>query len=273
MPQNPGNWKHRANHLLSDPIARFFSLGLIIFAAHRFLKDTPSQIEISRGLRADLSRQFQDQMGRAPRASEIETRLGKWKLDEALYREALRMGLDREDATIRALLIDRLRARIAVESRISEPTEADLDQWLAQHRDLYETQTLYEHEYVVFATNEDAPARRRATAAQALKAGARPSELGLRSVVAKINRDRIEQDFGTDLAARICGLPLHEWQALDGPTSLLLVRMNSVEGGLPTREKLRDRLTADWQAAMRQAAVERASQAIVARYHFEESTK
>lgn len=273
MLQNPGTWKRRTTRLLSDPITRFFSLGAIIFVAHRWFIDDPHTIEIGHGLRADLQRQFQDRMGEAPNPTETEGTLRSWKLDEALYREALRINLDRDDAAIRALLIDKLRAQIALESWIPEPTDADLDQWLAQHQDLYETQTLYEHEYIVFARNEDSAAQRRATAEHALRAGASPSQLGLRSVAAKISRERIEQDFGTDLANQICSLPLREWQALDGPASLLLVHMMDVTGGLPSREKLHTRLTADWQSAMRQRVVERESQAILARYRFEERSK
>lgn len=273
MLQNPGTWKRRTKTLLNDPITRFFALGTLIFVAHRWFIDDPHTIEISRGLRADLRRQFQDRTGKAPNSNEDEATLRSWKLDEALYREALQVNLDRDDAAIRALLIDKLRAQISMNSQVPEPTDADLDQWLAQHRDLYETQTLYEHEYIVFAKNEDSATQRRATVERALKAGASPLQLGLRSVAAKISRERIEQDFGADLASRICSLPLREWQPLDGPASLLLVRMMDVTGGLPSRETLHTRLTADWQSAMRQQVVERESQAILARYRFEERSK
>ena len=55
-----------------------------------------------------------------------------WERDEALARQAKREGLDRNDRTIRAVLADHLRARIAQGIPNRQPTAADLDAWLAR---------------------------------------------------------------------------------------------------------------------------------------------
>ena len=53
----------------------------------------------------------------------------------------------------------------------------------------------------------------------------------------------------------------------------LLVRLNAVEGGLPSAAELRPRLVADWLFAQQQHAVDEAVRAIVGRYRFEERSR
>ena len=52
----------------------------------------------------------------------------------------------------------------------------------------------------------------------------------------------------------------------------MLARVKSVDGGVPTREKLGARLVADWKRATEQEAVDRILQRTIDRYryHFEE---
>lgn len=270
MAQALGVWKRSLMGLLREPTVHFFIVGALIFVTHHALGDDARRVEVGPGLRADLTRQFQDRMGKAPNSTELQAILQNWKFEEVLYREALREGLDREDASIRALLVDKLRARLADSVQVREPSDAELEAWLNQHRDLYETPMLYAYEYVVFRKEEPHAEQHRTRAAAALKSGSTPSALGLRSVSAKIHRQRIEQDFGPELCAKICSLPLGEWQSLDGPDILLLVRMSEVEGGLPSREVLQERLVADWKLAERQQAAEHKAQALLGRYRFEE---
>lgn len=272
MTSTPSAENSKLKRLLSEPTLHFFMLGALVFLVHRVFGDDSRTVEISPGLRADLTRQFQDRMGKTPSPAELDLELQRWKLDEVLYREALRAGLDREDASIRSLLTDKLRARLTQETPIREPSDSELDQWLLQHRDLYETQVLYEHEYIVFEGKDQSAQQKREQSQRALTAGATPASLGLRTVAAKITRERIERDFGRELADRIIGLAPGTWQALPATESLLLLRMIGIEGGLPSREQVRERLVNDWQAALKQAAVERKAQALLGHYRFEERT-
>ena len=267
------SWTRKAARWLSEPTIHFFIIGAVIFLIHRLIAGDPRTIVIDQALRNDIVRRFQDSWKRPPTDTEIDAELQRWKRDEALYREALREGLDREDPMVRSLLIGKVRERAALELPLREPSESELEQWLAEHRDLYEAPRVYEHEYAVFPNNGPAAEQQRAKYERALKAGLTPAALGLRTVAANVTRDRIEQEFGPDLANRICGLPIGEWQPLESDKSLLLVRMIRIEGGLPGPELLHERLVAGWKGDMQQKAVERASQAIEARYRFEERSK
>jgi hypothetical protein len=260
--------------LLREPTVHFFIIGACLFLANQVIAGDPRTIIITPALRADLVRRFQDQRGgQAPSDAELETELRSWKTEEALFREALREGLDRDEPAIRNLLILKMRERASLQVSAPEPSELDIEQWFERHRALYETPTIYEHEYAIFPRTEPNAEQQRSQYERALKAGTTPAALGLRTVAANVARERIENDLGPELAQQICNLPIGEWHSLKDDKNLVLVRMIRIQGGLPNRDALRERLVMSWKAEMQGRAIERATQAIAARYRFEEAEK
>jgi hypothetical protein len=263
-------WKRRAALLLAEPTVRFFVVGALLFAAHRLVVGNPRVVVVTSGVKADLARKFRDNNGRAPTPAELEGELRAWERDEALYREALRGRLDRNDATIRTVLADRVRARAAVGFAKREPTPAELDGWLAAHRSLYEAPRRYDYGTVAFPRADRSSPAELDRFERALKDGASASGLGRPIVGGDLTADELAKRVGAPLAARIVGLPVGQWRRLESDEALLLARVNAVEGGLPSAEVLRQRLVADWQIAQQRRAVDEAVQAIVDRYRFEE---
>ena len=259
--------------LLREPTFHFFALAMIAFVAHRLIVGDPRTIELTSALKADIVRRYQDQLGRPLSSAEVEASVAAWKVDEALYREALREGIDRDDPTVRNLIISSLRERLMQQTRLREPTEAELQQYLEQHRVDYELPRLYEHEFVTWPKREPGAERERAKYERLLAAGATPASLGLPSTAANVDRKRIEQEFGPEVAEKIPHLPLGKWQALESGDRLILVRLIRVQGGLAEPAVLHEQLRAGFQAALGQQALEQATQAITRRYRFEEESR
>ena len=94
----------RLKRLLREPTVHFFLLGALLFLLHHLIVGAPRTVAVTPGVRAEVARRFKDHNGRPPSDAEVEAALRDWKRDEALYREALRDGLDRDDATIRTVL-------------------------------------------------------------------------------------------------------------------------------------------------------------------------
>ncbi len=138
-----GDWRRRAKRLSREPTVHFFILGALLFLLHHLIVGNPRTIVVSPGVKAAVTRRFQDHAGRAPTPAEADAALRDWKRDEALFREALREGLDRDDATIRNVLVDRMRARAALEAPKHEPSDAELEGWLASHRELYDVEGVH----------------------------------------------------------------------------------------------------------------------------------
>ena len=270
---NQGFWSSRTGRLLREPMVHFFLLGAGVFLAHRIVVGDPRRIVMGAGLRPDLERQVRDQLGRPPTPDELTAAMQTWKRDEALYYEALRLGLDRDDPLVRNFLVDRIREHLWRQAPTPEPTDGDLDRWFAEHRGLYEKPLVYEFEYAVFPRSDPAAEKQREQRARALNAGATPASLDLRTVVAKVERDGIEAELGKEAAAGIVALTIGTWRLFENTQRLILARMIGIEGGLPAPAALRERLLVDCKMAMQQQAVQRAVDTIVDRYRFEERGK
>jgi len=259
--------------LMRQPTLHFFAIAAAALLVQRLIVGDAHAIELTPALKADLLRRYHDQMGRAATPAEAEGVLTNWKTEEVLYREALRERLDRDDSTVRNLLIGKMRERLLLQTPLGEPSEADLQQFLEQHRGDYEMPLIYEHEYVVFPKQEPGAEQLRAKYERQLAAGATPTSLGLRSTVANVNRERIEQEFGPAVADQIRSLPAGQWHELETNDRLLLVKVNGMQGGLAPPAVLHEQLLAGFQAAEAQKAVERATQAVAQRYRFEEKSR
>lgn len=252
----------------------FFALAAVLLVAQRAWRGDPRTIVVTPALKADLLRRYQDQLSRAPTPDEAAAFLAAWKTDEALYREALRTGIDRDDPTIRSVLISKMRERAMLQTRIPEPTDAELTAYRERHPDQFDAPVMYEHEVVAFPKNSDpAAAQKRAQAARRLDAGATPAALGLRSTAANVTRARIAQDLGAAVADQIVRLPVGGWHQLESADRLLLVRMIAIQGGPPPPDVLHARLVAAWKGEMEEKALAQATQAISQRYRFEEPSR
>jgi len=256
---------------LRDPTIRFFMLGGLLFLVHRLVVGDPRIIVIGPGTKADVVRRFRDQSGHAPTPTEVETALRDWQRDEALYREALREGLDRDDPVVRTVLIDKVRAQATAEAPKREPSDAELDRWFAAHRTLYETPRRYAIEWVSFPKQPGGAREQRETFERAVEKGADPRFLGRPILGAKLKLDEVGEKLGRDVSQAVPTFALNVWQRGESATELLLLRVNEVTGGLPSREELRPRLVVDWSFSEQQKAVAGILQGIVARYRFEES--
>lgn len=260
----------KAFPLLREPTVQFFVLGALLFAGHRLVVGNPRVIVVGSGLRADLQRRLRDQTGRQPSPAELAAALAGWKRDEALYREALRERLDRDDPTVRAVLADKMRARAVREMEKREPSDAELRGYLDSHRAAYEVPVRYAFESVSFARGERNAQEARASYQRALATGAKPASLGRPILSGSLTREELGEKFGAVLADAMCGLPVGSWQALASDDSLLLVRISGKQGGLPAWDVLRPRLASDWDLAAKQEAVDSMARAVVGRYRFEE---
>ena len=262
--------------LLREPTLHFFALAALLFLVHRLVFGDPRVIVVRAGLRADLERRLRDQQGRPPTSSEMQAVIEAWERDEVLYREALRDRLDRDDPTIRMVLADKMRARAVREMPKREPTEEELKEFMAAHRADYETPLRYDFELVSFPKKPAAKAgtaeELRASFQRGLAAGTRPSMLGRPVISGTLTREDLTLKFGPAVSARICSLTPgpESWAPAETQDSLLLVRLNRIEGGLPTWDVLRPQVRIEWDSTARKQAVERMTRELMQRYRIEE---
>lgn len=99
------NWRR----LIRQPLFHFFLLGSLLFAAQDHLPRPADTIRVTTADIQRLREDWQRDTGRAPTPAQLQASLQHWLDDEALLREALRLGLDRRDAVAQRRLLMNLR--------------------------------------------------------------------------------------------------------------------------------------------------------------------
>jgi len=259
--------------VLSEPLVHFAGLGLLFFALHAALAPRSSEALAVDGARvratgAELARR----LGRDATPVEVAAALRVELDEERLYREALALGLDRDDPIVRRRLIQKLRF---VHEDLAAPLEPDDDALLAVRDAAPARYTVPARRALtqVFAARErhaDPQAAARALQ-ERLLAGAEPSGLGDLCVHGQRFGERTAAAyagiFGESFAAALSDMPLGTWSIAQSNLGWHAVRIDAHSPPvLPELAALRPRLRADWEAARREASSEAALAELRARY-------
>lgn len=260
-----------------EPLVHFGTAGALIFLAQAATGSDARDIPLTQAIQQEVRQELAARLGRLPTPQEQAQALARWKLEEALYREGLARGLDRDDPLVRSRVVQKLRTIQAGLLLPEPPTERDLRAWLTEHSTLYTTPVRYDFEQVFFAKQTvNAQARARAIAATledgspAPGVGDEPPEG--RAVLGRTLQD-LTQSFGASFARSLASLSPGRWELLESDRGYHLVRLERVEGGVPSFDELRPRLHNDVLLARREALRRQAEQQTLARYRFVESAR
>jgi hypothetical protein len=235
--------------LLREPLVHFLVAGAAIYLALGWFGnpvDPASRtITLTDDDRAGIALGFERTVGRAPTDAEMDGLVDRWVREEVLYREALRLGLDRDDAVVRRRLSTKMDELAAASAETASVDGATLADWLAAHPARFVEDSRLTFDQLYFA-NESAA---RAELAERVPRGF-PISLPA-SIMDKTSAD-VRDLFGQQFAEEISGLPPSgKWQ---GPVASgfgwHLVRLRARQPGVvPPLASIRDRVEADWRNA------------------------
>ena len=245
--------------VLREPLLHFAVLGAALFVGYGLVKPSSSgseEIVVSAGQVASLEAQFQATWRRPPTDDERRALIESYVREEVLYREGVALGLDRDDQVIR----NRVKQKVEVlseDSLSTEPTEADLAQYLAAHAAEFAIPPPVTFEQVYFD-----PGRRGAnldrdlTAALAALRGGRGAQgIGDSTLLTARMDNALPSDiaarFGAEFAQGAATLPAGQWQGpIRSTYGFHLVRV--IARGVPvvpTLADARDLVVREWNRA------------------------
>jgi hypothetical protein len=256
-------------------------LGALIFVLHRAWQDATSRDEVivlTPALRADLERELTAMLGRQPNGAELAQALETWKIEEILFREGQRLGLNEGDPLVRRRVVTKV---LELEQKLAvgrQPSDAELDAWLAEFSERYTEPRRYGFEQVFVSGKASQAMPRALSIARALEGGAQPAGRGDPFEGGTTFTDRtlesLRQLFGTRFADQVAALEVGRWRVVESVHGLHVLKLTGVtEGRPPERERLRPRLVRDWKLAQREIVVELARQKYEDRYVFEEAPR
>jgi hypothetical protein len=124
---------------LREPLVHFLALGAMVFALFQTnaSRDTPldARIVINPAKVEQFITVFSRTWHRPPSQQELEALIEDYIKEEVLYREALVMGLDKDDIIVRRRMRQKLEFLTEDASVTSQPTAQDLQRWLDSHPD------------------------------------------------------------------------------------------------------------------------------------------
>lgn len=250
---------------IREPLVHFLGGALLIFAffwatgSDRDPADYAINIDetdISR-LKAGWVQNFR----RAPTQAELDSLIDQEIAEEIYYREALRLGLDKNDPVIRRRLFTKMRFVDGEDTANVAPTDAVLQQWLDKDPARYALSPLYDFEQIYLGQISAAEAGDRI---DQLNNGAKPSaftqSISLPGTVARASIAEVSRQFGDRFAEQLGGLEPGLWS---GPVTsgfgVHAVRITAkVPGKKAALNDVRQRVANDWHAAQQAARQEKA---------------
>jgi len=257
---------------IREPLVLFLALGALMFllfglfgtpdtgATDRIVVTEP-QIEF-------LVQAFGKTWQRPPTEQELSALVDDYVREEIYYREALAMGLDREDTIIRRRLRQKLEFLTDDISAMREPTEEELQAYLEANPEAFRVPARLSFEQIYL--NPDTRGESiEANAKELLESLRRPDSdleaaelerLGdpimLPTFVGMATEPAIDRRFGAGFASLLVDFKVGEW---DGPVEsgfgahLVRVRERH-EGESPPLAEVRDAVEREWRNIQRTAA-------------------
>ena len=270
----------RLGRLLREPLVQFLLLGGALFLLYQAVSPVPeappNRIVVDAGQVARLTQRFERIWLRPPTRAELDGLIEDHVIEEILYREALALGLEKNDLVIRRRLrqkMDFLNEDLGAQR---EPNEAELQAYLNAHADKFAAppRTSFRHVYLK-PESDRAAARARAEALRGhLDAGSVAlDEAGdatlLPRTLENASSREIARAFGEPFAAAMEKVPADGgWHGpLETEYGLHLVNIGARDlGGALPLSAVRPAVEREWAAAQRAAAKAQFYAALRSRY-------
>ncbi|WP_108792101.1 peptidyl-prolyl cis-trans isomerase [Erythrobacter sp. Alg231-14] len=236
---------------VKEPLVHFLVLGGIVYLALTWggepIDPSSRVIEVGKAEQAQLSLRFESLMGRAPTDAELDARIEQFVRDEVLYREALRLGLDQNDAVVRQRMVSKMDMSASAAAEAAQPDDATLRAYFDDNPDRYAGPTLVSFDQVYFVDRADAQS--------ALEVGNFSGEgISLPDAVEVTSVRGVQARFGEVFARALVDLELASdgGSAWQGPVpsgfGWHLVRLRERKAERPEFVSVRDQVENDWRS-------------------------
>jgi hypothetical protein len=252
-----------------EPMVHFLVIGAAIFVlSARFGGDQQSaprdRIVVTDGRVQQLARIFVKTWQRPPTAQELRGLIDAHIKEEVYYREALRIGLDRDDTLIRRRMQQKMEFMTEPSEDALAATDAELEAFLATHRAEFrvEPKLAFEQIFINPQRSELLAATRikkLLTEVSATPSDADPRSLGdttlLPRAIPLAPVSGIDRNFGKGFGAQLARLPLNAWSGpVRSPYGLHLVRVTVRRDGYdPPLAEVRAAVERKWRDDKRDA--------------------
>lgn len=270
--------------LLSEPLLHFVLIGAALFGLYALVPGGPPATPAAKEIRLSLPELnqlivlFQAQWKRPPTPQELQQLVENKVQQEVLYREALAMGLDKDDEIVKRRMAQKMQFLAEDVAAAREPSRDELQRWFESRPALFAQPPRLGLRHLYFSTDRrGARARDDALAALARLAG-QPQDTALAASLADPfmfqdhYRDRtpefLAKEFGPGFARAVSTLAPGAWSGpVQSGFGWHLVYVDTVvPGRVPAFEEIEAEVQQAWLAEQKAQASSKAYQDLRAKY-------
>ncbi|MBW1751355.1 MAG: peptidyl-prolyl cis-trans isomerase [Deltaproteobacteria bacterium] len=267
--------------LIREPLLHFLVIGAALFFLFSQVGgpeiETDNRIVITQADLDRLADVWLRRTGRPPTSQDRKRQLDHFIRDQVLYREALVMGLDKDDAIVRRRLSQKMEYLFNDLSATVEPDEAELNSFLTDNVSKFTVPATISFRHIYLDPNS----RGQGVYGDAEKLLAQLHDpAGVTDAASKSDRSLLPYDyseerekqlaslFGGSFATQLFALPTGSWQGpIDSRYGVHLVYVKShIMPRLPQLSEIRERVSSEWKAEKQRKTGELFYQSLLQRY-------
>jgi hypothetical protein len=269
---------------LREPLVHFLLAGAILFGLSGLTQSgrsatAPSQeIRLSLDEIAQLTLLYESQWRRPPTPQDLQRMVENKVQQEILYREALAMGLDKDDEIVKRRMAQKMQFLAEDVAAAREPTTAELQVWYEQNSAKFAMPSRFSFRHFYFSPDRRGKRTRDDAAAALAQLGGQPEDTTLAAALADpfmfqdYYRDRapdyLGKEFGPQFARAVEQLAPGSWQGpIESGFGWHLVYVDTViPGRVPAFEEIEADVKTAWLGEQKALAWEKAYKEMRARY-------
>jgi hypothetical protein len=265
---------------MRQPLVHFVVAGFALFVIYamlhpeRFAADTSRRIELSATDVGTVELAFIARWQRSPTPTELRSLLASEVRNEILSREAIALGLDKDDIIVKRRLTQKMEFLADDMSGLRDPTPAELRDWFDLHKSEFEPAPRITFRHVFFSTDqrgagaEGAARKALMSVSDRRDAVPRGDLFMFQDYYAGQTEVQVAQVFGSDFAKTLFSTETQRWS---GPFASGLgwhiVRAEELKpGDVPVYEDVEAEVRERWMFEQRDAAKRAGFEAMLARY-------
>jgi len=273
-----------ARRWLREPLLHFALLGVALFAAYAYLHRGAAGLESSKqiALTLDDLRQldayFAAQWQRQPTQEEFARLLEDKVREEVLYREALAMGLDKDDTIVKRRMAQKIQFLAEDVAAAHEPTTDELRAWYEKNSEKFALPSRVSFRHLYFGPDRRGPRARDDAASALAKLAGLPEDspvaasLGdpfmFQGYYGDRTSEQLAKELGPPFAQAVSRLTPGSWQGpIESGYGWHLVFVDTVvPGRVPAFEEVEPDVKTAWLGDQKERAWSKAYREMRAKY-------
>ncbi len=266
-----------------EPLIHFLGIGALLFGVFALVNDEassvpPNRIEITAADVDRLQERWTKQWNRPPTETELKGMIEAHLREEVLYREALALGLDKNDTIIRRRLAQKMEFLAEDLANQVPPTDEELQEYLDQNPDRYRSPARFSFTQVYFSIDQrgaeaykDAErllAKLQNNTATPIRVADRGDRLMLDQDYVQSTELEVAKLFGQHFSEQLLEIQEGSWQGpIESGYGIHLVRIHDkVEPRLPELAEVLKRVQVDLESERRREMNKEIFEKLKARY-------